>query len=124
MMRELCALPEDALLERCRRDHPTWSEIALQRWGEGKMHLDLNWFRTESADKTSWEETVLAFACPVLLITADSTRGGIITPALAEKAQQLNPLVRVANIPNAGHHVRFENYPAFMQAVRDFLKEI
>jgi N-formylmaleamate deformylase len=123
MMVELTSIPADQRLVRCRIDHPTWPEIILQRWNEGKSQLDLTHFDTRTADTTPWDQTLREITCPILLITADPSRGGIITPEVAQKAVELNPNLRLVNIPNAGHHIRFENYPAFMQAVRKFLAE-
>lgn len=108
----------------CRKDHPAWPEIFIQRWGEGKQQLDLNFFTIHNAPWDTWPETARAIRCSSLLITADPQRGGIITPEGAQEVLRLNPRFHVANIPGAGHHVRFENYTAYMLAVRSFLQEI
>ena len=42
----------------------------------------------------------------------------------AQKAQELNPLIRVAHIAGVGHNVRREGFPAYMAAVTGFLKTI
>jgi len=108
----------------CRKDHPTWPEIFIQRWGEGKRQLDLNFFTVQGMPWDRWPETVRAITCPTLMITSDPKLGGIITAQTAEEILRLNPRFQVANIPSAGHHVRFEQPAAYMQAVRAFLAQL
>jgi N-formylmaleamate deformylase len=105
----------------CRKEHPTWPDIFIQRWGEGKQQLDLNFFTIQGPAWDRWPEVVRAIRCPVLLITSDPSKGGIITPETATEVKRLNPLFQEANIPNAGHHIRFENYSAYRLAVAGFL---
>ena len=57
---------------------------------------------------------------PTLLITADPQKGALVTPAAAQAAQALNPLIQVAQIPGAGHNIRRENFKAYMEAVKGF----
>lgn len=115
--------PEDAMAE-CRRDHPAWPEIYVQRWTEGKFQLDLNIFSTEGADWNAWPQIAAAIQCPVLMVTADPEKGGIITPEIAAEVVSMNPRFRVAHIPGAGHHVRFEKDIEYREIVSKFLAEV
>jgi pimeloyl-ACP methyl ester carboxylesterase len=74
--------------------------------------------------RANWTKAARALACPTLLITADIDRGAIISPETARRITEMNSFICVAHIPGAGHHVRFENYAAYMDAVKGFLKEI
>jgi hypothetical protein len=40
---------------------------------------------------------------------------------MAQIATEMNEQISVAHIPGTGHHVRFENYPAYRDAVQAFL---
>ena len=63
-------------------------------------------------------------ASPTLLVTADVTMGAIISPEMGQKASELNPLIQVAEIPGVGHNIRRENFGAYMDAVRNFLRQL
>ena len=114
----------DEIVARERGEHPTWSDEALRLWCAAKTRLDLNFLEIASMGRMDWQETAKAIACPTLLITADPAKGGIVDAESAALAAELNPLVRVVNIPDVGHHVRFEAYGAYMAVFRAFLAEV
>ena len=60
---------------------------------------------------------------PVLLITADPERGGIVAPEVAQEAHRLLPSMRVVRLSGAGHSVRHEQFGPYLEVVRAFLKE-
>jgi len=110
-------------IAKCRLDSPTWAEIELFPWAESKKQFDLTFFQTESGHQQDWQEDVKAITCPVLLITADTEKGALVPKMAAQKAVSLNPLVQFVKIEGAGHNIRRENFPAYMKAVREFLKQ-
>jgi N-formylmaleamate deformylase len=123
----IASLPGQTLeqvMAKASEEHPNWSEPVVRYWAEGKRQLDANIFSTNDYKVGAWQEIVKAITVPTLLITADPDLGGIITPELAKMMMELNPNIRLAHIPNVGHHVRFGNYPAYKTAFRAFLKEI
>jgi pimeloyl-ACP methyl ester carboxylesterase len=117
----LAGLSLEQLIERHRTEHPTWSDLVLHRWSEGKQQLDPNFLTSRSMGRLDWQPVVPAIACPTLLIVADPGKGGIVTPEVAEMAAGVNPQITVAHIPGTGHHVRFENYAAYRDTVEAFL---
>jgi N-formylmaleamate deformylase len=70
-----------------------------------------------------WRDTVKGITCPVLLVTGDPARGGIVTGAVAEEAQRLNPKLRVVNVPDVGN-IHRDNYPPYREAVAAFLRDV
>jgi pimeloyl-ACP methyl ester carboxylesterase len=123
-VQSLANLPLEQVMAQCRIDHPSWPEIVVQMWCLGKQQLDLNFFTTEWNAHANWQDIVREIACPVLLVTADPERGGIITPEAASMVLEMNPHFRTAHIPGAGHHIRFENETLYLEAVRAFLEEL
>ena len=122
--REMAELTVDQIVKRSRAEHPTWPEDVLQTWCAAKKQLDLNFFGTMRIGHTEWRDIAKAITCPTLLITADPDKGGIVTPALAAEAAEINPNISVVHIPGTGHHIRFANYDAYLDVFRTFLKEI
>ena len=60
---------------------------------------------------------------PVLLITADPERGGIVTPEVAQEAQRLLPSMKVVRLSGAGHGLPREQLGPYLEVLRAFLKE-
>jgi N-formylmaleamate deformylase len=114
----------EQLIAQCRLENPTWPEIVVQTWCTAKKRMDPNILSILRIDGSDWQEKVKTLACPVLLITADVARGGIITPQVAAQVEAMNSQITIAHIPGTGHHIRFENYLVYMDAVRSFLEMI
>jgi N-formylmaleamate deformylase len=113
----------DEIITFGKTNSPAWADVEFPSWAESKRQLDKNIFPVLNMRKP-WREFVTAFTVPGLLITADVEKGAIVTPSAAQEAASLSPLLQVAPIPNAGHNIRRENYPAFMQAVQAFLSQL
>jgi len=114
----------EQVIAQCRLDHPTWPDIIVQRWCEGKKQLDPAFLSAKNVIAGDWKTTVAAISCPTLILTADPDKGGIVTPEIAEEVCMANPNIRVAYIAGVGHHIRFGDAAAYMQAVWAFLQEI
>jgi hypothetical protein len=122
-MTKLEGVSVDDVIAKGKADNPTWPEVEFQPWGESKLQLDKNVFGAVNVRKP-WRDFVKAFACPALLLTADVKLGAIVSPQAAKEATTLSPYLQVAAIPNAGHSIRRENFPAYMQALKGFLAQI
>lgn len=122
-MTERKAMTREALMSLARQEHSTWSEEELSPWAESKLQVSLNFagaFRI--AAPLTWQEALPKITCPVLLVTADPEKGGILTPEVAEEAQALLPSLTAIRIPGAGHNIRREQFDGFLEAVRSFLR--
>lgn len=113
----------EQVMAKCRADSPTWDEVEIYPWAESKKQLDINVLKINGF-WMDWREQVRGIKVPALLLTGDPEKGSIVTAEGAEEAHSLNPLIKVVNIPGVGHNIRRENYLAFMQAVRSFLKSL
>jgi N-formylmaleamate deformylase len=123
-MNSLNGLTANQIADESRAEHPTWPQEVLQRWSEAKQQLDHNFFLRKEAHQMSWPEVVDAIQCPTLLITSDPDHGGIITPQLAQEIAERNPVFTVVRIEDVGHHIRFEAYDHYRDAVLDFLGKL
>jgi N-formylmaleamate deformylase len=118
----------EELLAHYRKEHPNWPEALLRPMCESKKQLDPTIVdrmtdRVHSQD-VNWLTTIQHIAHPLLLFAGNPQLGGIVTPDVVAKVRELNPNVTIATIPNVGHLIRFDNYTAFMDALRAFLKQI
>ena len=112
------------IISECREEHPTWPESTALRWCEAKKQLDPNFVITENIPHSNWKEAILKITCPTLLITADPTLGGIVTPEMGREAVKMNPNVQLAHFPETGHHIRFARHEEVMQKIKEFLREV
>jgi pimeloyl-ACP methyl ester carboxylesterase len=118
------AMSREDLMAVGRREHPDWPEQELGPWADSKRQHSPNHMAAPRVPWVGFRELVPRIQCPTLLITADPGRGSLVTPAVAEEAAGLNPALRVAHIPDAGHNVRREQFGPYMVAVRAFLSDM
>lgn len=118
----------DGLLARYREDHPNWPEELVRPMCESKKQLDpaildIMADRMHSQE-VNWLTTLQYISHPMLVFAANPELGGIVTPEVVAKIRQLNPKVTIASVPDVGHLIRFDNYTAYMEAFRSFLKQV
>ena len=123
-LRSVQAQPLETAIAQCRSEHPTWPDMYLRPWTEGKQQLDLHFLTAENTGVIPWLEIVPNIHCPVLLVTADPAEGGIISPALAAEICATGKNFRLVHFPGIGHHVRFAVHEPYMQAMKAFLAEV
>jgi N-formylmaleamate deformylase len=119
-------MSREALIEMIRSQAPAWSEDELGPWADSKLQVSLNFterLKNRPMPVSPWED-LAKITCPVLLITADPEKGAIITPAVAQKASEVLPALKVVRIHNAGHSIRREAFGFYMAAVKGFLAQV
>lgn len=115
--------PEERIAQ-ARVERPLWAEEDRVPWVEGKALFNLDALKDMTgAAPPPWRDTVRKITCPVLLITADPERGGIVTPALAHEAAHLWRTGHIVRIADAGHNIQRDQYEPFRAAVIAFLTE-
>jgi pimeloyl-ACP methyl ester carboxylesterase len=118
----------DDLLAEHRKAHPRWSDETVSWFSEAKTQLDLTIAEIVAGQIQSkeynWLTTLPTLTQPLLLFTANPELGGIVTPEVTAKVRALNPTVTIAHVPDVGHHIRFDNYAAFMAALLSFLSQL
>jgi len=113
----------EAAITRGRGVNPTWSEEEFGPWSEAKARVSRQFLDalTGGGRMLEWRELLPRLRCPVLLVTSDPERGGIVTPEAAAEAKRLLPSLEVVRLTGAGHNIRREQFGAFVAAVRSFL---
>jgi N-formylmaleamate deformylase len=118
----------EELLAQYRKEHPGWTEETVRLLCESKKQLDPMiidaMVDTMRFGESGWLTTIQQITHPMLILTGNPELGGIVTPEVAAKIFELNPKVILVNIPAVGHLIRFDNYPAFMDGLRAFLKQV
>lgn len=116
----------EELLVQYREEHPTWPEVLVRQMCESKKQLDPTILDTLAErmqhERSSWQTTLQTIKHPMLIFTANPELGALVTPEAAARIRELNPSVTLVNVPNVGHLIRYDNYQAFMDHLRAFLK--
>jgi N-formylmaleamate deformylase len=107
-----------------RLEHPTWDIEEFDWWAPAKQQVSLAVFDYVTARRNDWTELAVRIQCPTLLLYGEPSLGGIITPAAAAYARQLNPLIQPRQIPGAGHNVRRENFEDTVAAIQEFFATV
>jgi pimeloyl-ACP methyl ester carboxylesterase len=113
------------LLAQARRAHPNWGEDELGPWADSKLQVSPQFANAPRAvpQRPDFRELLPKVRVPVLLLTADPERGGLVTPEVAQAAQRRRPSMRVVRLSGAGHSVRREQLGPYLGVVRAFLRE-
>jgi pimeloyl-ACP methyl ester carboxylesterase len=113
----------EAAIARGRALNPTWSEEEFGPWAEAKTSVSRHFLDAlpGGGRMLAWRELLPRVQCPVLLVTSDPERGGIVTPEAAEEAKRLLPSLQVVRLSGAGHNIRREQFERFVAVVRAFL---
>lgn len=115
------AMSAEEIEKMGRERSPLWADEEFPPWVAAKQQFSMGIFDNILQRTTRWQENAALFRSPVLLVTAETAQGAIVSPEIAQEAVALNPLIRVAHIPGAGHNIRRENFDAFLAALRPFL---
>lgn len=106
-----------------RAEHPGWPDDIWVTWARAKLETSLKAFDWFDLPPTDFRAVVARLGVPTLLITGEPALGAVVPPALAEELAALNPLLRVAHVPGAGHSIRYEQPERYTAVVRAFLAE-
>ncbi len=117
----------DDVVAHCRQSNPTWAEAELLPWAESKLQFDLSFFPAMRGTVSSYKDTVSRITCPMLLMSGDTERGGIVSRAVGENCREMwqnKEQSRWIRIEEAGHNIRRERFEAFCDEVFRFLSSL
>jgi N-formylmaleamate deformylase len=120
---ELQQLSRGELIERQKREAPSWSAVEVECWADAHLRMSLNIFNGSGKRELADPDQLRRIACPVLLITADPERGAIVTPEDGEALRTFIPQLTVRHITGAGHSIHREQFEPFMEEVQSFLRQ-
>lgn len=121
---KLKRMTREELIAQAHTDSPVWSEAELGPWADSKLRLSFRVLNRAGSPAQNQPELVRRITCPTLLITADPTRGSIVTPEAAQALQAFLPQVQVTHINGAGHNIRREQFARYMEVVKGFLAKV
>jgi N-formylmaleamate deformylase len=114
----------DELIARCRADSPHWSEAEFAAWAESKLRTSFEVIDGLQMASPDWGAALHTIACPVLLLTGDTTRGAIVSDTDARALQALIPQLQIAHIAATGHSIRRDAPQPYLRAINAFFAHV
>jgi len=101
---------------------PNWDQSEFFQWAKSKQMVKLEALDWLTDPQPDWRETINQIRCPGLLITSDPERGAVVSPATTAEAKTYWKKLDSVHLPGAGHHIHREQYYAFRDLVRKYIK--
>jgi N-formylmaleamate deformylase len=118
------AMTEDEAISMRTQEEPNWHPVDIKTSLYARRHFDTDLFEPFLPERSPWRALVAAFQQPVLLMLGSAPeRGAIITTEVADEARSMNQLLHWAQIDGAGHHLRYDRFDAFVDAVEGFISD-
>ena len=114
------------LLEIAHTENPGWPEAELGPWADSKHRFSLKitqMIDAREAVPADFPALLKQITCPALLITADPERGAIVTDEDVIELQKSVPHLHRKHISGAGHSIRREQFPTYLESVNAFLAQ-
>ncbi len=119
--RHMLARSLDEIKADGRRRHPGRSSEMIERNARARLQTSIRAFDVLTPPNPDFRELMRTIDIPSLLVLADR---GVVSPAVADELQHLNPGLRVETIRDAGHGLHFDQPDRFAEVVRSFLRSI
>ena len=116
--RRMLSLSLEEIMAEARARHPQRSAELVELIARARLQTSLNAFEVLRQPYPDYRQVVGAITVPALLVIAEH---GVVSPEAAAELQKLNPRVRVASLPEAGHGLQYDQPERFAAIVRTFL---
>ncbi len=117
----------DELLAEGRQMNPTWPDTEFEAWVDSKHRFSpktIEILRSDDSGDTNYPTLLKRITCPVVLITADTENGAILGKDDVKNLKSYLPHLVHEYIPGAGHNIRREQFPRYMEVVQQALADL
>jgi len=119
--RRMLSMSFDDLVAEARIKHPDRSSDTLELIARARLQTSMAAFDVLTPPNPDYKQLVSAIDVPSLLTFGDQ---GVVSSAVAEELQRLNPRLQVEQIPEAGHGVHYDQPGLFADVIKSFLHSI
>lgn len=113
------------LLSECREQNPAWSEAEIEPWINSKHRVSFKVTALiDPPDMISIDLPNLfkRITCPTLFISAEAARGAASGEKDIAKLKTYIPHMQINQIVGAGHNIRREQFAAYLESIKNFMK--
>jgi len=118
--RQMLGKSEEEIVAEARVRHPNRSAETLALFAQARLQTSLRAFDVLMPPNPEYRPLVRELRVPTLLVFGDK---GIISAAVAEELQRLNPRLQAEQLRAAGHALQLDQPERFAALVQNFLRE-
>ncbi|HEX2944825.1 MAG TPA: alpha/beta hydrolase [Clostridia bacterium] len=119
--RRILDMSFDEVVADARNRHPDRSEETLELFTRARLQTSMAAFDVLTPPYPDYKTLVSAIDIPSLIVFGDK---GVVSSAVAEELQRLNPILQAEQIREAGHSVHLDQPELFAAVVGSFLHSI
>jgi pimeloyl-ACP methyl ester carboxylesterase len=119
--RKVLKMPLDEVLAEARARHSNRSLETLELFARARLQTSMAAFDVLTPPNPDYKQLVSKIDIPSLLLFGDK---GVVSSAVAEELQRLNPRFQAEQIREAGHALHLDQPDRFVAIVRTFLRSI
>ncbi|PJJ61013.1 alpha/beta fold hydrolase [Hymenobacter chitinivorans] len=116
--RRVLELPLEEVLADARRRHPHRPAETLALMARARLQTSPRAFEVLTPPNPDYRQLIGQLSVPGLLVVGEQ---GVVSGAVAQELQELNPRLRVERIREAGHALHLDQPAPFATVVRAFL---
>ncbi|MBE0651853.1 MAG: alpha/beta hydrolase [Bacteroidales bacterium] len=119
--RRILDMTMDEVMAEARTRHPDRSSEMLELFARARLQTCMEAFAVLTPPNPDFRHLVRAIDVPALLVFSDK---GVVSSALAEELQRLNPGLQIEQIRDAGHALHLDQPERFADVVKTFLHSV
>jgi pimeloyl-ACP methyl ester carboxylesterase len=112
------AMSEAEIMAKGKAESPHWHDDDFPAWATSKKQVDAEAYPQYAQP---WQDNLARILAPTLLIHGEAEKGSLVTWQTVDEAKCVNPRLRFAKIEGAGHNIRRERFPDYLETVQQFL---
>lgn len=106
------------LIQEGQNLYPDWDPADLHLWAKARQQVRLQALDYLLEEPVSWRPVLKDVKIPILLLTGEPARGGLVTPQVADEAVRSMQRGYYVKIPGAGHQVYRDQIQFFLDAIQ------
>ena len=111
----------EELVADLRSRHPNRSSDTIKLIARARLQTSMAAFDVLTPPNPDYKQLVSEIDVPSLLVFGDK---GVVLPVVAQELQHLNPRFRVAQIPEVGHGLHYDQPERLAAIVRSFIRSL
>ncbi|NOU16357.1 MAG: alpha/beta hydrolase [Bacteroidales bacterium] len=119
--RRILKMSLEEVVAEARTRHPNRSTEILELFALARFQTSMSAFDVLTPPNPDYRQLVNAIDVPSLLVLGDN---GVVSSAVAEELQRINPRFQIEQIREAGHVVHLDQPEQFTAIVKSFLRSI
>ena len=119
--RKILNMSLDEVIAEARVRHPNRSSETLELFARARLQTSMSAFDVLTPPNPNYKKLVSNIDVPSLLVFGDK---GVVSSAVAEELQYLNPRFKIEQLRDAGHTLHLDQPERFVAVVKSFLRSI